>query len=412
MQHNNDAAPQRSAHPQDVNEIIARLASDGFAPPSTDIELDSPSTIKLPLTELAAFGAGFASLAERFHTASTPGNLFFATDALGNALDGSTFQLFNDGSGLMGSARDAAKGFSQIRFHKADGSALSAGVVMPIDPTALFAAAALAQINHKLDAIQKTQEEMFEYLRQKDKSVTLGDLQTLSDLLKDYRFNWDNDVWLKNSHMKTMDIRQEMEQSITHLRAQISGKLHARKPLESRMSVRRRLGEVTERMKDYQRSLYVYSFASFLEPLLSGNLGEEYLSSAAQHIDDHSMRYREMYTDCYNAVEDHADRSIDAAVLGVVSFVGTKLGEAVASTPIGKHTLIDEALMGAGESINQFNEDWTDKPMGRLRDAKSPNVAPFSQSVRALNQLHNSPLRLAADSENLYLMPVSTGRDN
>ena len=38
---------------------------------------------------------------------------------------------------------------------------------MPYDPTMLFMAAALAQINQKLDAIQDTVNEMFEYMRRK-----------------------------------------------------------------------------------------------------------------------------------------------------------------------------------------------------------------------------------------------------
>lgn len=395
--------------------MAQQLANLEMNLPSTDIDANASTdnALKLPFDQLTAFGAAFASLPERFRTATgainVPNNLFFATDKAGNLLGGDVLQTFNDGSGMMGSFRDAVNGFGQARLHQATPGALQMTAVAPINPQALFVAAALAQISHKLDAIAKTQQEMFEYLRQKDKAEIRGDLQTLADLREAYRFNWNNETWLANSHMKVMDIRQDMDQAIVHLRAQLSGKIKDRKFVESRLAVGRRLGEVADRMKEYQLALYVYSFAAFLEPLLSANFDASYPSSVAEHIDEHSLRYHELYTECYDAVESNAKAAVDAAVLHGVSFVGRKLGEAVAATPIGRHTPVDEALFGAGKGVGQFNEEQTDRILARLRDAKSPDVAPFRESVKAVNALYNAPVRMLADSKNLHVLPAAEG---
>ena len=108
-------------------------------------------------------------------------------------------QAFNDGSGIMGSYRDAAKGFGQARFHLAGPQASKVMTTVPYDPTALFMAAALMQINRKLDDIKQTQQEMFDYLKDKDRAKLRGNLDTLRDVLDNYRFNWDNETYKKIS---------------------------------------------------------------------------------------------------------------------------------------------------------------------------------------------------------------------
>lgn len=41
----------------------------------------------------------------------------------------------------------------------------------------------------------------------------------------------------------------------------------------------------------------------------------------------------------------------------------------------------------------------------KLQAAKDPNVAVFQQTISKLNQLHNTPMQLAADKDNLYVIP-------
>lgn len=152
----------------------------------------------------------------------------------------------------MGSFRDASIGFEQARFHIVGGGAISTISTTPFNPTLLFLAAALWQVNQKLDTIQEMQREMVEYLRQRDKAELRGDLQTLLDIMGDYSFNVTNEMWCKNAHMKVMDIKQEMEKASVHLRAQIRGELDKRLFAETRAQVRSRLEEICNRMREYR----------------------------------------------------------------------------------------------------------------------------------------------------------------
>lgn len=322
-------------------------------------------------------------------------------------LSTSVLQRFNDGSGMLGSFRDAATGFGQARFHQVDPGTIQSVATMPYDPTMLFMAAALAQINQKLDAIQDTVNEMFEYMRQKDKAELRGNIKTLEDVLEAYRYNWNNDIWRKNAHMKVVDIKQESEKAIIHLRAQIRTKMGEKSPVELRFAVGGRLDKVIDRLKEYQLATYTYSFATFLEPMLSENFDEANLNAIAAKISDHGNEYRKLYTECYNAIEESSKASADAVALRGASAAFAGLGAFVKQTPLGERTSVDEALEKVGRGVGSFNEGQTRSLMEKLQHAKTPNVLPFKQSLEAVNNLHNHPHQLAADGENVYLLPFS-----
>lgn len=375
----------------------------GLVPTDIEIKLDN-SALPIPLNQLPAYGATLSSFAAAIQSLA-PGSgtvLFKVTDALGNAIDPSMLQKFSDGTGLLGSFRDPINGFGQARLHVAGTTAAAV-----IDPTLLLATAAIAQITQKLDAIQQTQEEIFNYLKERDKAELRGSLQTLTDIARDYRFNWQNEMFLKNAHMKTLDIREKADSASTHLRAQIKREIGRKDVVEIRPKISTRLSQIVDLLSEYRISIYLYSFASFLEPMLSGNLQEEYLKSIAERISARSIAYRELYTDSYNVVEDRTESSADTKILEGASRVGKALGNAIANTPLGDRTPIDEALIGVSDKLGEFNDDLTDSLASRLLAVKSPGVLPFQQGVSALETIYNKPLAVAADSQNIYLFPAA-----
>lgn len=374
---------------------------------TTDIEVDTSDAIKLPFDQIPALGVALGSLPEVFRSVTTQINiptLLQATDRFGNRIDPSILHHFKDGSGLLGSYTDATNELHQARFQQVELGSIQTVTTMPYDPTVLFVAMALAQINQKLDSIQDTVDDILEYLVQKDKAELRGNLKTLESALEAYRFNWNNKTWLNNTHMKVCDIQQASEQSIIHLRQQIRKKLTSKGAIEIRLQTGKRLDEILDRLKEYQLAVYIWSFASFLEPMLSENFNEEYLDSIASKIRERGIAYRELYTECYNAIEENAGRSADSFVLGGVSTALTSIGSLIEKTPLGDISPVDEALQDAGKNIQGLNNEYTQALMQKLIQAKTPNVTPFRESLEAVNRAHNQPLRLAADNESIYLL--------
>lgn len=370
----------------------------------TDIEVKSDDALRIPFDQLPALGLGLSSLANALAPAVASAAapvLFTVTDAAGNPIPPAVLQAFNDGSGLLGSFRDPIKGFGQARLHVAEVAQTPAVVV---DPITLMMAATLMVVSQKLDSIQHTQEEMFEYLQQRDKAELRGALQALADIARDYRFNWSNDTFMQSSHAQVLEIRKQADAISTLQRAQVREKLSGG-PIEIRASVEARLSELVDHLAEYRLAVYTHALSSFLEPLLSRNNDAAYLHSVSERISVHGLAYRELYTECYNTVEEGARNSLDSAVLSGIADAGKALGGFLSQTPFGEATPVDEALKDAGEEIGKFNEGITDSLMAKLRSMSSPEVLPLQQGVESLTSLREKPLAIAADSEALYLLP-------
>lgn len=370
----------------------------------TDIEVKTDDALRIPFDQLPALGVGLSSLVNAFVPAvasiAAP-VLFTVTDASGSPIPPAMLQAFKDGSGLLGSFRDPANGFSQARLHVVE-AASSAPVAF--DPATLAMAAALMVITQKLDSIRRTQEEMFEYLKQRDKAELRGSLQALADIARDYRFNWSNSTFLQSSHAQVLEIRKCADTVATLQRAQVRAKLNGGL-VEIRATVEGRLSELIDHLEEYRLATYAHALASFLEPLLSNNMDSAYLHSVSERISAHALAYLELYTECYNAFEKSTQGSLDAAVLGGISGAGKALGGLLSQTPLGDITPVDEALKEAGEGIGKFNDEISDSLMARLRSMSSPEVLPLQEGVESIALLREKPMAIAADSSAIYLLP-------
>lgn len=391
-------------------ELVAKqLASTKIHLALTQKRVDVSGAIKLPLERVPQLGIALASLPSTFRTVTNTVSvpmLLQPTDKFGNPLDPSILQSFKDGSGLMGSYRDAAKGFGQARLHVVEGDIATSVTQVPYDPTSLFMAAAIAQINQKLDSIQESVDEMFDYMRQRDKANMRGNLKTLADILNSYGLYYNNAIEMTSAHMKVIDIMHASEQDIEHFRSLAQSDLKKKGFIEVRDGLGRRLDKVLDYLKDCQLATYIHAFSLFLEPMLAQNFEPAKLADATAKIEADSIAYRELYTECYNALEAGTADTVDAALLGGIASAGKLLGHAIAKTPVGEHTLIDEALEGAGEDIGRFNDRQSEKLIEKLHQAKTPDVTPFNQSVKEIDALYNHPTQIAVDAENVYILPA------
>lgn len=367
--------------------------------------------IKVPIGEIATLGAAFVSLSDTFRTVtqtagiSNGGTLMRAFWEDGSPVSISQLSSFKSGAGSLGSGMVGGS-FRQAHFVSAGPQALTTTATLPVDPATLALAIATQQVNQKLDAIQKTVDDMFEYMRERDKAEMCGNLQTLVDLINNFGLNMDNEMYVSNAHMKVLDIMQRARQDMVFLRGRTEKKLLEKPPVELRGMVEARLDAVLDTLKDYQLSLYMFAFASFLEPMLSENYKREKLEGISRSIEAESTRYREIYTRVYDAIEGSARASVDTALLGGISLAGKFLGDAVAATPLGEYTPLDDVLHGAGEGVDKFNEGRSDHLLEKLRQAKSPDIHPFQESIKRVDYIYNEPTELLLDGESLYLAPA------
>ena len=351
-------------------------------------EISTERFTKLPISRLAAVGTAFEPLVTAFQSVlgeSGRSGLYWANTGGG--------QMFKRGSEFIGSIKTATGGV---------GGGQAGFTPIALNPTMLFMAIALYNIDKKLDAIQETQKEILQFLEQKEKAKLKGDFIYLTDVLNNYKYNWNNEMYKKSNHIKVLDIKQSSEQSVIFYHKQISEKPITKSFFHGDKDVKTKLKKVDSDFEGYQLAIYLHAFSSFLEVMLLENFDSGYLNSVAKKIEDNALRYRKLYMVCYNQIEKYSKSSLESNFLKGLSVINKTAGDAVAAIPVVNKSQIDETLIESSNRLLNRNFIRTNKNMEQLMKYQSSSVGQFVENINAVNKLYNEPIELLVDEENIY----------
>lgn len=373
------------------NELVKAMSATELAPLEVKNEISVQTYSKIPLSRLTALGTGFEPVVSAIQQVTSHGQ---ATSGFYKVTipKGTHLAQFKEKSGFLGTA---------VGEHGIVGQAQLNPLLC--DPTTLLAAATLANIDKKLDAIQEVQQEMLDFLAQKEKSALKADLNFLMDIQNNYKYNWNSEKYKAANHAKVLDIRQEAARQIDFYQEQIKKQLGKKALLHSDHDVQKMLEKVLGEFKEYQLALYIYGFAYFLEVVLQENYEKAYLSAIAKRIDEMAFQYREFYSLAYSQIENLSKSSLQAHLFGGLSAINKGAGTAIAKIPGINKSQIDETLIEAGERIGAYKNRRVQTTMQQLLERQSSCVRPFIDNINAVNRLYNEPVTLIFNHDTLYL---------
>ena len=373
------------------NELLKAMSATELAPLEVKNEISVQTYSKIPLSRLTALGTGFEPVVSAIQQVTSHGQ---ATSGFYKVTipKGTHLAQFKEKSGFLGTA---------VGEHGIVGQAQLNPLLC--DPTMLLVAAALANIDKKLDAIQEVQQEMLDFLTQKEKSALKADLNFLMDIQNNYKYNWNSEKYKAANHAKVLDIRQEAARQIDFYQEQIKKQLGKKALLHSDHDVQKMLEKVQGEFKEYQLALYIYGFAYFLEVVLQENYEKAYLSAIAKRIDEMAFQYREFYSLAYSQIENLLKSSLQAHLFGGLSAINKGAGTAIAKIPGINKSQIDETLIEAGERIGAYKNRRVQTTMQQLLERQSSCVRPFIDNINAVNRLYNEPVTLIFNHDTLYL---------
>lgn len=373
------------------NELLKAMSATELAPLEVKNEISVQTYSKIPLSRLTALGTGFEPVVSAIQQVTSHGQ---ATSGFYKVTipKGTHLAQFKEKSGFLGTA---------VGEHGIVGQAQLNPLLC--DPTTLLAAAALANIDKKLDVIQEVQQEMLDFLAQKEKSALKADLNFLMDIQNNYKYNWNSEKYKAANHAKVLDIRQEAARQIDFYQEQIKKQLGKKALLHSDHDVQKMLEKVQGEFKEYQLALYIYGFAYFLEVVLQENYEKAYLSAIAKRIDEMAFQYREFYSLAYSQIENLSKSSLQAHLFGGLSAINKGAGTAIAKIPGINKSQIDETLIEAGERIGAYKNRRVQTTMQQLLERQSSCVRPFIDNINAVNRLYNEPVTLIFNHDTLYL---------
>lgn len=358
-------------------------------------DLKMRNATRIPLSDLSALGVAFQPLSAAIQTAvnGSGGSGIYFVNTMGK-------QMFHAGGsteyiGALKSSTGAVGG-GQARM-----------TALACDPTMLFMAAALINIEKKLDTIQQTQEEILQFLEEKGRATLQGNLNVLGDVARNFKYNWKNEKYKTNKHIIVQQIKKEAEASIILYREQIGKRLNKRSLIHSDLEVRSTLKKIQAQFQDYQLALYLFAYSAFLEVMLLGNFSEGYLNNVEQSITDYSYQYRTLYTKCYDLMKDYSKSSVQAGILSGLSAASKFMGNAIAKVPVISKSQLDENLIEAGSLLGTQGEQRAVVALSGLIQTRANVTVPFVENIRVINNLYNKPVQYRIDGDSIYVQQVA-----
>lgn len=372
-----------------------------------DVDLDSFQ--KIPFTELTCLGGMIAELVPYFRTVTTKSTIHM--DGLFQAINPKTHEIMPDlmykskqiADTFVGSLVQKNGKFDQAAFKKATSVTQTATTVAAINPGTLLIAAGIMAMSKKLTVIEDNQRRIMKFLEDDKESRLRGNLNFLFEVFNAYKFNWDNTMFRQTQHGKTQDIKQEAEGNIDFYRKAIGSDLLKRKLLVSKIEVKKNMKKLIDDFANYRLSIYLYSFASFLEVILLENYKTDYLQELAQRIRDFSFNYAELYTSTFDSLKEGASKSLETGAMKGIASAAKGLGHVIEKIPVIERGQLDENLIAAGSKLTTYNDDSIDGLMQNFVSISNCLVLQFADLIEQLDTLHNSNPIILTDSEALYV---------
>ena len=395
-------------------EILKSMINVEFKPELVERETVNLSLFDtLPLPNLAALGPAFLPIATSIQSlcGQALGTSASSTEVLFRVTlpEGAThLAMKNDYSGYITAAldeRNRLKGQATLTpVEVTNGSFSDNHAVASSTSLCMIAIAAmLMTVTAKLDEIKQEQDNLMAFLEQKEKAVLEGNLRFLSDILNNYKLNWNNKKYIAANHIKVLDIKQASEQSIMLFKSQVHSVIKEGALFHTTKKINKSVNDLLARFDDYRLAVYMYAFSSYVDVLLLENFESSFLQKIAEKIKNYALEYREIYSDVYTSLERYTKRSVRSIVSRSTAGVVKTLGNTVNRIPKLRDTQIDENLLAASERLNEFDTLTNQKVSRMIVNCQRVDVSPFLDRLHQIDHLCNSPLTILISGDNLYI---------
>ncbi|MBR3916453.1 MAG: hypothetical protein IKJ49_04855 [Bacteroidaceae bacterium] len=350
---------------------------------------------KIPFTEIAALGGSFAGVVETMATPAAEGvyRCVFPKGVTG------TLAMAKDGTGALGTImNDGIVGQARwIPVDKAIGPACL--------KAALVAVAVLAVVKQIKD-IKDGQKEIIDILERDKKSQLLADYDLLASYMDEYKFYWENEASLVVNLNQVKNIKRNAMKDLHSYIEQLEGFIAAKKNILKMQSASYKIGQILDRFVHYKLALHVFALSEYMEVMLSKNFQAEYLSKIEDEIREQAMKFRNLYTECFDKIELLKKEAVTTQAANKLADVTRTVGGLIGKIPVVKDGPVDEFLIGVGDSITEAEKKKLEKTLAFFIQYKDSGLTPIAEHIAMINELSNKPVVMLYDKKTISFHPL------
>lgn len=366
--------------------------------------LDSHETISIPIAELSTLGAGISSLIPAFRTVTQ--STTFAMDGLytlANASVGDVLKVSKNGNfwGAFKTAEGTSK-FAQLQ--SAAPVSTTTQTIAAFDPATMLMAVALFSIEQELGRIEETQKKILSFLETEKESEIEADVETLMDIVRKYKTNWNNDHFLSGSETMVLIIQRNARKNMLVYQKMISELTGKKQLFVAQNSIKQEYSELAKKFKYYRLSLYTFALSSFMEIMLSGNFQESNIDGIRAEVLKASETYRLSFEKSSSYLEKLGGSSVEANVLNGIGVASNAVGKLIGSIPLVKEGPVDEFLQKGGYNLKKNAGGMEKEAVRRFASIGNPGVGTIVDKMDDMIKIYNHTEQICFDDKRIYLI--------
>ena len=358
----------------------------------------------VPIASLAALGGSAASLSPALRTVTetmtvnAKGLYTLANESVGDAL-----KQAKDGT-FWGALKTAEGKSKMAKLQSAGPLSASSTTTIPVNPATMMMAVALYSIEKKLGDIEEMQKQILSFLEIEKESEIEADVQMLTNLIRNYKSNWDNEHFVASNHKLVIDIKRTALKHMNSYQKNMKAVLAKKILLVDQNKIKSISAELKKKIEYYRMSLYTYSLASLLEIMLSGNFKEEYITGIKAEIEKYTEDYRLIFDESSRYLEKLGSGAIDANLLGGIGMAGKKMGDLIGAIPVVKNGPVDEFLQDNGKKLEKKASHQKSKAVHDFAALGNPQTGVLTEKMQDMIDIYNHTEQTCFDRENIYLV--------
>lgn len=369
------------------NQLIERIMEVEYVPNLELKGLEASSLPSFPVDHLASLGGVANPLIELITKISSAGGsgLYYVNTA------GKT--MFQSGGGYIGSLMTSSG---------AVGGGQAIMTPIAFNPATLATACTIMAIEHKINQITEAQKDITNFLLYKEQAKIKANINTLLEVLNDYKYNSDNEKYKNNKHILVQSIKNESEQSILLLESLIEDKTNKKAGLHFNGKAKDYIKVSVDRLNDLQLGVYQYAFSSFLEIMLLENFDEKYINSVLKSIDSHKEKYVSLSGKVKDRARELSETSVQSGIAKGGSTLMSGAGSLLEKTFL-KKTNLGKKMIEKGKQIEDNVDTKIDKSVEIISDRNGKLTEPFERTLEYIKLIQSNDYCIAFDKANVYL---------
>lgn len=327
------------SRPGDDEKMLLKVSQDLLVDSRTTLE--NKKALSVPIAELSTLGAGVASLIPALNTVTQTTTI--AVDGLyrvANAGIGDALKAAKNGN-FWGAIKTADGASKMAQFQAAGPITATTKSVSAFNPATMMMAVALFSIEQEIVKIEEMQKQILSFLEIEKESEIEADVETLMGIVRNYKLNWDNDHFVSGNHKLVLDIQRTARKNMNVYQKKVAEVLGKKQLIVAQSNVDQVVRNLEKKFKYYRLSLYIFSLASLMEIMLSGNFKEEYITGIKNEIMDMSDAYRSLFEKSSVYLEKLGGSALEANVLKGVGTAEKAVGKFIGSIPLIKEGPVD-----------------------------------------------------------------------